>query len=178
MNTITTAGPIRMHTEANGDVHVVADLPTPQFRGAFRVLKAGTNAVRVTLGSVEGRIPYIGSEPLHAARLPMLKLDEGPNDDLLSWVALKVAIEPTTGLMNPDQDDAAQVVHISDHALLSENGLAPDVNGSGYHSLALLVWRSRTSVQHIVQDTWFNQRHSFRPGTGTAKGYHFFRPIL
>lgn len=179
MNDLSTSGVIRTHEDADGGVHVWADIEERQFLGAFRVMKVGALAVKVTLGTVEDRIPYIGSVPLHAKRWPTLKLESGPNEALLSWVALRVTIDLETGKMDPEKVDAAQVVHVNDYALLSENGLSPDDGqGNGYFPLALLVWASKAGVRKIVQNTWFNRRHSFKPGEEGRKGVHYFPPVL
>lgn len=179
MNRLTTSGPIRVHREANGNAHVVADIPTQSFRGAFHVMRSGATRVRVGLGTVADIIPRIGKEPLNAAQLPQLDLDGGPNKELLSWVCVRVTVDPATGIIDPEKHELVQIVHVNDYSLLGVNGLAPDDGqGNGYHPLALVVWSSKTRLRGLVQNTWFNQRHSFQKAAQGARGIHYFMPVL
>ena len=175
---ISTAGPIRVHQDFTGDTHVVADIPAPPFRGAFRVLMATNKQVRVSLGTVEGRVPTCDGVSLDEKKLPLLSLDEGPNEELLSWVCLRVTVDLASGVMDPKNAEAAQIVHVSDYSLISQGGFClDDGKGNGHFPLALLVWEDKERVRRIVQNTWFNRSHVFKPGEGSTRGWHFFPPV-
>lgn len=175
MNRLTTSGPIRVHYDTRGRAHIVADIPSRPFTGAFRVRKADASSVRVGFGTVHGRVPTLNGEPLHAKRLPKLKLDEGPNADLLSWICVRVTVDLESGLMDPDNADAATIVHVNDYSLIDVNGLAPDDGqGNGLCALATIVWRDAKTPRQIYQFMHFNPRHSFKAGSEGERGFHIF----
>lgn len=177
MKSLSTSGPIRIHRDSRGRCHVVADLPSSPFRGAFRVARASKDQVRVGLGTIEGQVPTLNGTALNARRVPLLKLTGGPDAELRSWVCLRYVVDPKSGKADPDNTAAATIVHLNDYTRLSSNGLVPDENGAGHLALALVLWRDPSTLQRIVQNVWFNQRHSFQPAPPKGgKAWHFFHP--
>lgn len=185
---MTQSGPVRLHRSREG-LAVVADLPRPSFAGAFRVRQSGAASVRVGLGTIEQIIPTLRGVPLDGkdakgndVRVPDLELDEGPNDELRSWVFLQVRVYPESGLLmgvDAGEDDAPQVVHGNDLKARYQNGFSrDDGEGRGWLPLAMLVWgEDERTVQRVIQNVYFHQRHTWRPATAQqSAAYHFFYP--
>jgi hypothetical protein len=174
---------VRIHQQTDG-LHVIAEQDRKAFIGAFRVtLLAGLN-VRVGLGNVDGIIPVISGIGLDGKdkggivrSVPPLPLTGGPNSDLRSWVGLQLQIDLATGKPDPKQFGNATLLHFNNLASYWSNGLSKDDGkGNGVLPLAMIVWRSASSVQTIVQNVYFNQHHSYKAATANAKGWHFFYP--
>lgn len=180
---LTSAGPVRIHRDNWGNAHVVADVTPPGYGGAFRVSLAGALQVRVGPGTCEGitarldGVPLDGMDDGRTVRVPPLKLKEGPDADLRSWVMLRFVVDLATGLPVEDDEDTATIVHRNDLSAVFANGVSPDDGtGAGHLPLAMLVWRNERSVQRVVRNVYFQQRHSFVPATKDRRAFHLFSP--
>lgn len=181
--TLTATGPVRVHRDAWGNAHVVADVTPAAYGGAFRVSIAGALQVRVGTGTCEGitarldGVPLDGMDGERIVRVPLLKLKEGPDANLRSWVMLRFQVDISTGLPVPDDEDTATIVHRNDLSAVFANGVSPDDRtGAGHLPLAMLVWRNERSVQRVVRNVYFHQRHSFVPATKDRRAFHIFSP--
>jgi len=188
--TLHRTGQIRVHTGRDGD-HVVADVTPPPFHGAFTVRLAGRMKARVGLGTVENIVPLVNDTQVtldgrdavgDPAAVPTLDLVIGPGPDLRSWICLQVTVDDA-GVLDPKNRESAIVGHVNDLTGRYANGVSLDQDGRGYLPLAMLVWRDKKTVQRIVQNVYFNQRHSFKPpvrdvapGAQKGIGIHIFQP--
>lgn len=180
---LTATGPVRVHHDAWGNAHVVADTTPASYGGAFRVSIAGAMQVRVGNGTCEGITPRLNGVPLdgmdgtRAVRVPLLKLEDGPDANLRSWVMLRFVVDLSTGLPVPDDEDTATIVHRNDLSAVFANGVSPDDRtGAGHLPLAMLVWRDERSLQRVVRNVYFQQRHHFVPATRERRAFHLFSP--
>jgi hypothetical protein len=190
-NKLTRTGSLRVHQDARGDLHVVADVTGRRFGGAFPVRMAAADEVAVGLGTVEGLTPRLQQVPLDgvdgkkAVRVPNLPLKEGPNAELRSWVCLRVQVDLAVATAQTAAAEqrplllGAEIVHLNDLAKVFANGVSPDDGaGHGYFPIAMIVWRDKEIVKRLVRNTYFNQRHSFIPGREGRGSFHLFRPAV
>ncbi|WP_156345493.1 hypothetical protein [Verrucomicrobium spinosum] len=162
----------------------MADLATPGYLGAFKVAMAGAAAVRVGLGLIENIVPKLRRVPLDGrdskgrrVSVPVLKVEDGPNKDLQSWVCLKVTVDKL-GVIDAKAEIPVDVVHLNDLTGKFANGFSVDQDGVGYLPIALLLWRDQRRLFKVVQNVYFNQRHSFAPPEKDGgKGWHVFSPV-
>lgn len=186
---VTRSGPLRLHQSADGNLGIVADLRPASFVGAFKVSIAGAQEVRVGLGTVEGLTPSLRGVPLdgldsdgRTVRVPNLKCDEGPNNELRSWAFLGVRVDLASGeLLGADDEDAeeaAVIAHGNDLAKRYRRGFSrDDGEGRGWLPLAMLIWKDERTLLRVVQNTYFNQTHMFHPAKDGASAYHQFSPV-
>ena len=167
MNQLTATGPIRIHRDARGNTHVIADTSPAGYGGAFRVTLSGARRVRVGSGSIEG-ILLEGAD---------LRCDSGPDAELRSWVFLRYQVDLQTGLAVPGAEDTATLIHGPDLRAVFSNGVSPDDGtGAGHLPLAMLVWKNSRSIRRVVRNVYFHQRHSFVPATRERRAFHIFHP--
>lgn len=165
---------IRQHVSDEGRV-LIADPPTPDYRGSFWVTRSGFASVRVGSGRCDKQVPLIDDQPIDGMKrgvqgpVPELQLDDGPNENFESWIMLDVEVDLSTGFAK-----AYTVVH-SNVPVLRSNGLILDDGlGHGRREIALVLWNQEGTVKRIIQDLYFDQTHSFKAGVAEGKGQHFF----
>lgn len=183
MKGVLTTGGTRVHRGYDGREHVVSDRTPSPYIGAFRCALAGSLQVRVGLGTVEGYTPKLNDVPLDGVvgkstvPVPLLELEDGPNQDLRSWILLRFRVDLETGLPDPEDEDLATIIHGNDLRAVFSNGVSPDDGeGHGHCPLAMIVWRDKETVQRIVQNTYFQLRHSFIPAASGRRAFHLFTP--
>lgn len=179
---ITAGSGVRI-TRSSRQTIVVADPDTTAFTPRFRVTVAGTKA-KVGLGTLGNRAPLVAGVGLDGKTpdgkviaVPPLSLDEGPNEELRSWVCLDVRVDLKTGQIDPEIKDNLNITHRKDIASRFRNGFCmDDGQGNGFLPLAMLVWRDKATVGRVIQNVYFNQAHHFKSKGANAKGWHFFHP--
>lgn len=187
--TLRRTGKLRVHTARDG-YHVIADITAPPFHGAFTVRLAARLKARIGLGTVEAIIPTLQGRRIDGkdaegeqGRVPLLDLSDGPGDNLRSWVCLRVVADLNTGVIDPDNPESATIVHLQTLIGVFNGAALDDGVGAAHLPLAMLVWADDRTVQRIVQNVYFNQRHSFtpperglQPAPQAARGLHLFLP--
>ncbi len=181
---ITGAGGVRVHASEKG-LGVIADITPPGYVGAFSVSVAGGAAVRVGIGTVEQLVPRLRGVSIdglddRGEMVDVPDLDcsrEGPNDELRSWVFLRVKVSLESGEMVGDKD-AAVIVHGNNLEARYRRGFSlDDGEGFGYLPLAMLMWQDEATLKRVIRNVYFPQRHTFKAGTKAGeRGVHFFWP--
>lgn len=162
-------------------IGIIADVTAPPYSGRFKVRLSGASQVRVGVGTFNQQMPEVNGVPINGVtasgatvRVPDLKLSSGPNEDLRSWVCGRVVCDPKTGAIL-----SSSIVHLNSLEKLFENGFSLDVDGAGVMPLAMIVWKDKRTVQRIIQDVHFNQRHIYQPATPEGvKAWHLFTPAI
>lgn len=181
------SGDIRIHRTAAGQ-NIIEESPAVPFTGAFSVSLVGSQKLSISEGFVNGRMPMIDGVFLDGTLrdgktsedgIPQLEITDDPSDRNRSWVGLLVQIDPETGAMDPEDENALTIAHRPElHEKFAEGG-APDEEGSAFWPLAHLHWsRDGKRIDRARQIAFFDQTHRFQAGDEEeeTKGRHWFRP--
>jgi len=165
---------VRIHRYPQG-INVVADRGSSSFGGAFGVRVAGMEAT-VGLGTVEDVTPSIGGARIDDETIPKLKIDGGPNEQLRSWIAVKVTVDPEApdAKIDPEDPESLQIIHTNDLSSSSPSLLLSASSSSALLPLAMLIWSDTKTISRVRQIVFFNQRHRFTRATQTATARHTF----
>jgi hypothetical protein len=158
---------IRLTRTPNG-TYIIAEPPPLSWEHPFKAA-VSDDLARLLPGTLNQQIPVVQGRPLDGDPAPALRLREGPNGDLRSWITLEAEVNGESGLTDPGASNAIRIVHSRE---------APSSAGLiGRHALAMLVWSAdRASVQRVHQITHFNLQHRFARGAPGRSGRHFFWP--
>lgn len=176
---------IRVHHSVEGSV-VIAERRGGAFRGSFGIRLAGGLRFSCEFGAVGGIVPQIQGVSLDGkngrgdkAAVPVVQMESGPNEQMRSWACLQVALDPASRSMIEQGQDMPTIVHRNDVHIHFKNGYwVNSEDNLGCYPLAMFVWRNETSVEMAHQIVFFNQRHFFRPASGSGmRGGHYFAPV-
>jgi hypothetical protein len=91
---------------------------------------------------------------------PTLRLTGEPNDVLRSWIVVEVKVDPKSGEIDPENEEAVTIRHVRE--------LRPSSVEIARHPLAVLIWApNRTTIVRARQITHFHLRHLFVPQQGS-----------
>jgi hypothetical protein len=146
-----------------------------KFIGAFNCaleageIKVGEGLVNATLVPVINGVRLDGRTSANkTVTTPRLKIKEGPNADLRSWVCLAAHVGKDGKLdTKSTTPPALEIVHRKDFDQLLPG---QDVNGIGLEALAMIVWSDKATPQRVIQITLHHLKHEFR------NKRHFFHP--
>jgi hypothetical protein len=158
---ITTGAGIRRH-EASDGTAIVADLRAEPFMGFFSCRVKDKKKIIVGTGFVNGgTVPTIDEQPIDGivdgkqGTIPELTIDEGPDDNLRSWICVRA-----TPSADPDADSAFayDIAHTSEGLLLDGRN---DDEMRGWTAIAMLVWSSADVIARVMRVNYFNLRHHY-----------------
>ena len=168
---------VRLQRTPNG-TYVIADLKANPWNHPFKVRLADREAT-IGFGTVQDVVPRIEGKRLDGmddkgreGEPPTLRLTGEPNDELRSWIVVEVKVDPKSGEIDPENEEAVTIRHVRE--LRSST---PDI---GRHPLAVLIWApNRTTIVRARQITHFHLRHLFVAQQGsdpqdTRSGRHLF----
>lgn len=168
---------VRLQRTPNG-TYVIADLKSNPWNHPFKVRLADREAA-IGFGTVQDVVPRIAGKRLDGidekgreGEVPILKIEEGPNDELRSWIVVEVRVDPESGEIDAEDEEALIIRHVDE--LRSST---PEV---GRHPLAMLVWAPNgTEIIRTRQITHFHLRHLFVAQQGSEEaevqsGRHLF----
>lgn len=140
-------------------------------------VETGDSLVNGSLIPVINNTPIDGVvSPTKTVVRPQLDLSAGPNKDLRSWVCLQAVVDLKTGKLDDKNpfDAPMTITHRNDW-----DELDPGVDsgfGYGLESIAMLIWRDKSTVDRVEQIVMHQIRHDYRPPLKAGrKGRHFFR---
>jgi hypothetical protein len=127
-----------------------APQPAQSFVGAFYV-SGGTEGLTVGLGLADGQIPTLQGKLIDGSdadgEIPTLRPDDGPNEEMRSWVCLEAFAE----------GESKQLREELPLILTHRNQLTAEA-GQGILPLAMLQWSDATRISGIYQAVYFNQQ--------------------
>jgi hypothetical protein len=152
---------VRLQRTPNG-TYVIADLKANPWNHPFKVRLADREAT-VGFGTVQDMVPRIEGKRLDGTdgkgregEPPVMRLTGEPNEELRSWIVVEVKVDPKSGEIDPEDEEAVVVRHVRE--LRSST---PEI---GRHPLAMLGWSpNRTTIVRARQITHFHLRHLFVP---------------
>jgi hypothetical protein len=159
---ISFSGPVRETRTRNGRA-VVFDPPAQTFPAAFRVSLVGSRTVRISEGTVNGRIPLLDGRGLtglkedgsaHPEGPPSLELTEEP-EKRWSWVCLQASATIGNGDLLPGEEGLTVV-----HRLSLPQGVpyGLDEQMRGLRPIAQLTWNGdRTRIERVRQILYYDQ---------------------
>lgn len=157
---------IRRRQMPNG-VALTCDVRGSQFPHPWKSTLTGLK-VNVRPGLLDVRVPVINGIALDAATAAQLDLaGVEPSDELRSFVCLQVTVDPESGLADPEDPEAIQIIHAGDLSPSAEVGL---------HPLAMIKWRDTVTPSAIFQVAYHNLQHRFYPATAAQSARHVFWP--
>jgi hypothetical protein len=150
---------VRLQRTPNG-IYVVADLRSNPWNHPFKVRLMDREAT-IGFGTVQDVVPRIEGRRIDGTddkgregEPPVLRLTGEPNADLRSWIVVEVKVDPESGEIDPDDEEAVVVRHVRE--------LRSSTAELGRHPLAMLVWSpNRSSIVRARQITHFHLRHLF-----------------
>lgn len=152
---------IRKHVYKYG-TSMVSDPATSAFVGAFAVRMSG-DAVTVGHGTVDDVVPKIDGDPIDGINaegeqgsIPSLVIEDGPNEQLRSWVCVEVLYDEAKKGIAED-DESLIITHRNDLPVKQEAAATGDPLRI-IKPLAMLVWQTDSVVSRVRQITFFDQR--------------------
>lgn len=157
---------VRLQRTPNG-TYVIADLKANPWNHPFKVRFSDREAT-IGFGTVQDVVPRIEGKRLDGmddkgreGETPTLRLTGEPNEELRSWIVVEVQVDPKSGEIDPENEEAVTIRHVRE--------LRASTAEVGRHPLAMLVWApNRATIVRARQITHFHLRHLFVPQQGSG----------
>lgn len=152
---------VRLQRTPNG-TYVIADLKANPWNHPFKVRLMDREAT-IGFGTVQDVVPRIEGKRIDGidekgreGDPPKLRLTGEPNAEGRSWIVVEVRVDPKSGEIDPEDEEAVVVRHVRE--------LRSSTSEIGRHPLAMLIWSTnRSSIVRARQITHFHLRHLFVP---------------
>ena len=155
--------------QTSSGVSVIAEDSAVAESWSWQISITANMEATIGLGTLNALVPTIDGVRLDAATPPQLLITEGPNEQLRSWIAIQVKVNPDTHQIDPAVEDSVTIIHTNDLAKARQQG-------DGIRPLAMLIWRDSQTIQEAHQIARLDLQHRYEPATKTMPATHLFWP--